>query len=416
VPIIGSAFAAQGESLVKPSRCSGILYLIVPLIVVVLTMLDHTAAAASQRPPLVQSVDIQIPAAPMPVTIAGTRHLGYELHVTNFRPFDVVLNRLEIIDADRGSRVAELRDSQLAATLGRVGTRADASNPQTIAAGGRTIVYLWLPLQDGVATPARLQHRIELDLMRPSGRERTVVTDGGCTVRSGQPIVLSAPVRGGPWVALYDPTMLGGHRTAVYTLDGRARIPARFAVDWVKLADDATYARGDATSITNWHGYGSDVLAVADGVIAEAVDDMPEGATLSEATGPLALENASGNYVALDLGGGRYAFYEHLKHGSITVKRGDRVKSGQVLGLLGNSGSSSSGPHLHFHVGDASTELAAEGLPYVFRSFEVVGGFDDIGAFKAGERWKPALPTAAGKRSKELPAANTVIIFPGVRD
>jgi murein DD-endopeptidase MepM/ murein hydrolase activator NlpD len=43
------------------------------------------------------------------------------------------------------------------------------------------------------------------------------------------------------------------------------------------------------------------------------------------------------NYVTLDLGGSRYAFYEHLKHGSITVRRGDRVKSGQVIGLLGNS-------------------------------------------------------------------------------
>jgi hypothetical protein len=364
----------------------------------------------------VQSVDIQIPVAPIPVTIAGKRHLAYELHITNFRPFDVALSRLEVVGADRGSRLAEFRDSQLAATLGRVGARVEGADRQTVVAGGRTIVYLWLPLEDNVATPARLQHRIELDLMRPSGRERAVVTDSGCIVRSEQPVVLDAPLRGGPWVALYDPMMMGGHRTAVYTLDGRARIPARFAVDWVKLADDASHAHGDANSITNWHGYGSEVLAVADGIIAEAVDDLPEGATLSEATGSIALENASGNYVALDLGGGRYAFYEHLKHGSIKVKRGERVKSGQVLGLLGNSGSSSSGPHLHFHVADASAELAAEGLPYVFRGFEVVGAFDHISAFTTGEHWKPAPSAAAGKRSLELPAANTVIVFPAVRE
>jgi hypothetical protein len=46
----------------------------------------------------------------------------------------------------------------------------------------------------------------------------------------------------------------------VYTLDGRARIPARFAIDWVKLAEDATHARGDAKSIANWHGDGAEVL------------------------------------------------------------------------------------------------------------------------------------------------------------
>jgi peptidase M23-like protein len=384
------------------------------LLVFALTMSDPVES--QQRPPLVQTVDIQIPSTPQSVTIANTRHLAYELHVTNFRPYDVVLTRLEVIDAVRGSRVAEFRDSQLAATLGRVGARVEGAERQTIPAGGRSIIYLWLPLADGVATPSRLQHRIELDLMRPTGRLHSLVTDNGSTVSSEQPMVLNPPLRGGPWVALYDPMMLGGHRTSVYTLDGRARIPARFAIDWVKLAEDATRARGDAKSIANWYGYGSEVLAVADGVVADAVDDMAENATLSETEGPLALENASGNYVTLDLGRGHYAFYEHLKHGSITVKRGERVKSGQVIGQLGNSGSSSSGPHLHFHIADARNELAAEGLPYVFRNFEVVGAYAGIETFSTDERWKPPSPAAAGRRSGELPGANTVIYFSGTGD
>jgi hypothetical protein len=383
------------------------------LLLIVASLATPHRAESQQRPPLVQTVEILIPSAPTSVTIANQRHLAYELHVTNFRPYDVVLNRLEVIDAVRGSRVAEFRDSQLAATLGRVGAQVEGAERQTIPAGGRTIAYLWLPLADGIATPTRLQHRIELDLMRPTGRVHTLVTDGGCTVSSEQPIVLNPPLRGGPWVALYDPKMPGGHRTSVYTLDGRARIPARFAIDWVKLAEDATHARGDATSIANWHGYGAAVLAVADAVVAAAVDDMTESATLSESEGPLALENASGNYVTLDLGRGHYAFYEHLEHGSITVKRGERVQSGQVIGQLGNSGSSSSGPHLHFHVADARDELAAEGLPYVFRNFEVVGAYEGIETFNSGERWQPPSPTAAGRRSMELPGANTVILFPG---
>jgi hypothetical protein len=383
------------------------------LLLVVASLATSDQAEAQQRPPLVQTVDIQIPSAPRSVTIANQRQLVYELHVTNFRPYDVVLNRLEVIDAVRGSRVAEFRDSQLAATLGRVGARVEGAERQTIPAGGRTIVYLWLLLADGIATPTRLQHRIELDLMRPTGRVQALVTDSGSTVSSERPIVLNPPLRGGPWVALYDPMMLGGHRTSVYTLDGRARIPARFAIDWVKLAEDATHARGDAKSIANWHGYGSAVLAVADAVVAEAVDDMSESATLSEAEGPLALENASGNYVTLDLGRGHYAFYEHLEHGSITVKRGERVKSGQVIGQLGNSGSSSSGPHLHFHIADARNELAAEGLPYVFRNFEVVGAYEGIETFNTAERWQAPSPTAAGRRSMELPGGNTVIVFPG---
>lgn len=369
------------------------------------------AEVSPHRQALVQSVDIQIPVAPLPFTTAGKRHLAYELHVTNTRPYDVVLNRIEVLDEVRGNRVAELSGSQLAARLSRVGARVEGPERQTVVAGGRTIVFLWLTLEDAVATPTRLQHRIELDLLRPAERVRTIVADS-CVVRNEQPIVLGAPLRGGPWVALYDPMMIGGHRTSLYTLDGHARIPARFAIDWVKLSPDATRARGDATTIANWHGYGAEVLAVADGIVAEALDDIAESATLSASEGPLALESVSGNYVALDLGGGRYAFYEHLKPRSITVKRGDRVHSGQVIGLLGNTGGSSSGPHLHFHVADAGNELAAEGLPYVLRNFDVVGAYDAIDTFESGERWKPPSPSAAGKRSMELPGANTVVFFP----
>lgn len=366
------------------------------------------AAAAEPRTPLVQSVDLQVPFAPAPVTVSGKRHLAYELHITNFRWSDVELLRVDVIDASSGNRLSRLSGTDLAEQLSRVGARVAGAERQRVPAGGRSILYLWLPLASGTPTPTKLEHSIELELLRDSGRERTVVSEGGTPVQAQEPVVLDMPLRGGPWVALYNPTMVGGHRTSVYTINGRARIPARFAIDWVKLADDASHANGDTHSIANWHGYGADVLAVADSTVADALDDMPEGTTLADATGAMPLENASGNSVTLDLGQGRYAFYEHLKHGSLTVKRGDRVRRGQVIARLGNSGSSSSGPHLHFHVADAAGELAAEGIPYVFRDFDVLGTYDDIDRFTTGERWKPA---GAGKRSMELPAANTVVVF-----
>ncbi len=36
----------------------------------------------------------------------------------------------------------------------------------------------------------------------------------------------------------------------------------------------------------------------------------------------MTLENADGNHVVLDLGDGRYAFYAHLKAGSVVVRAG----------------------------------------------------------------------------------------------
>ena len=359
------------------------------------------------RTPLVQSVDVLIPLPPTPVTIAGLKYLGYELHITNFRPFDVALTRVEVLDADRKTRLAEYSESELAARIGRPGI-SEIKDKRQIAGGMRAVVYLWIPLDQTI--PSHLQHRIECEFIRPAGRERIVVEPGAIEVRMDSPVVLDAPLRGGLWAALYDPSMERGHRTSIYTIQGRARIPARFAIDWIRLDSDAKHARGDESKIANWYGYGAEVLAVSEAVVADARDDIAESESISESQGPIPLENASGNYITLDLSNGRYAFYEHLKHGSIRVKRGDRVKTGQVIGLLGNSGSSSSGPHLHFHVSDANSALAAEGIPFVFKRFEIVGAFDSIDAYSKGEKWNP-LPHSR-TRIMEMPAPNVVVTFP----
>jgi murein DD-endopeptidase len=371
-------------------------------------------ALSQSRRPIIHSVDIQVPSPPIPVNIAGKRLLAYELHITNFRRSEITLTRVEVSDAVRGTRLGDFQGVELDRLLGRSGAAPDTTEMRVIGPSMRAVVYLWLALDGAVAAPSRLRHKIEIAIISASRREQTVVEAGESDISRERPLILSPPLRGGPWVALYDPMMAGGHRRTIYAVNGRARIPARFAIDWVRLENDGTRAREDKSQIANWHGYGAEVLAVADGVVAEVSDDIAEAPSLSIGSrAPIPLENVSGNFVCLDLGGGRYAFYEHLKRGSVKVKAGARVKSGQVIGLLGNSGGSSSGPHLHFHVGAAQSEFASEGVPYVFSNFEVVGAFETIGAFASGELWKTAPPGADGMRKGELPAANTVVIFPG---
>jgi murein DD-endopeptidase len=370
---------------------------------------------SQSRSPIISLIDVQVASPPVPVRIAGKRHLVYELHVTNFRLSEITLTRLEVSDADRGTRLGEFRDAELDRRLGRPGAAVDSDQKRAIAAGMRAVVYLSLTLDDEVATPVRLRHRLELDMIQASDRVHAFVDAGASYVAKRRPIVLNPPLRGGPWVALYDPLLAGGHRTAIYAVDGRARIPARFAIDWIRLENDGSHAGGEDSLIANWHGYGAEVLAVADAVVVDARDDMAEDPSLSRGSRtPIPLENVSGNFVCLDLGA-QYAFYEHLKPGSIRVKAGERVRSGQVIGLLGNSGGSSSGPHLHFHIADAPSELASEGLPYVFRSFEVIGVFDTIDAFAAGTGWRSSPAGQGGMRTGELPGPNTVVSFPSIR-
>lgn len=61
--------------------------------------------------------------------------------------------------------------------------------------------------------------------------------------------------------------------------------------------------------------------------------------------------SANGNFVVLrhERGGQTfYSFYAHLSR--ITVSKGDSLKAGDALGVIGNTGSSSRGTHLHFAI------------------------------------------------------------------
>ena len=84
----------------------------------------------------------------------------------------------------------------------------------------------------------------------------------------------------------------------------------------------------------------------------------------------LPIDEADGNFVILDIGGGAYALYAHMQPGSVRVSAGDRVRRGDQIGKVGNSGNSQA-PHLHFQVMDAPAGLASNGIPYVFDAFLV---------------------------------------------
>jgi murein DD-endopeptidase MepM/ murein hydrolase activator NlpD len=93
--------------------------------------------------------------------------------------------------------------------------------------------------------------------------------------------------------------------------------------------------------------------------------------------------------------------FAHLEHGSVRVRRGQRVALGEVLGALGNSGQTTA-PHLHFQVMDASSPLAAEGIPFVFDRFTFLG---------FGRTYEPDKHTTS-PRTREMPVDDAVIRFP----
>jgi murein DD-endopeptidase MepM/ murein hydrolase activator NlpD len=144
------------------------------------------------------------------------------------------------------------------------------------------------------------------------------------------------------------------------------------------------------------------VLAVADGVITEERDHIPEN-TPGRANGvPISLETLCGNYIIQRVGNGLYASYCHLQPGSLHVSRGTMVKRGQVIGLVGNSGNSSA-PHLHFQLCNANSVLACEGVPYALRSF--------VEEHKSSDPLHAVKPQSDVVHTMEIPTMEIIVNF-----
>jgi len=85
------------------------------------------------------------------------------------------------------------------------------------------------------------------------------------------------------------------------------------------------------TGIDIGAGYGTAILAAADGVVTTAAYDA----------------GGYGNYIIIDHGNGNKTLYAHMSQMSAAV--GQTVTQGQTIGFVGSTGLST-GPHLHFEV------------------------------------------------------------------
>ena len=230
-----------------------------------------------------------------------------------FQPRALRLLKVEVWDENGAAGSFEGDELAQRLSLGAV-SRASV---QPVRPGERAIVYL--EVQASTQRPPRvLRHRVGY---ATDGRQEAAEVSGGeVAVSANSNAALWPPLRGGPWTAVYAWEWPRGHRRVFYTIDGRARLPGRFAIDWVMHDKEGNSARGDADVVKNSLGYGADVLAVANARVAAVRDGIAEALRVS-ANPKHSLDEAAGNYVALDIGGGRFAYMNTSSPAASALRR-----------------------------------------------------------------------------------------------
>lgn len=340
--------------------------------------------AHAQGGPKYLTLPVELRVASAPVVAFGPdghAYLSYLLLVNNWAAVGLRLERLEV----RGNSPKPLLvwDSTALANPGRL--RGLGSLPvadhwpdmRTLRPNAGVGIWIYIELPDSALVPRTLRHRLEF---QPTDSLTLLASDTagafsveGATTPVGQAAVaITPPLTGGPWRCSNGLGPYNAHTQPVTYAGGRPGVSQRFACDFQKVDSAGNVLPNpfpDAIGNSMFYGYGANVLAVGDGVIAQFHDGVPEN--VPQASGqirmavPLTSATIAGNWIALELRPGVFALYAHLQPGSIRVRLGEHVRRGQILARLSDSGNAV-GPHLHFQLASAPEFNVGHGLPFSF--------------------------------------------------
>lgn len=140
----------------------------------------------------------------------------------------------------------------------------------------------------------------------------------------------------------------------------------RFAYEMVMLNTGEMFTHNGATN-EEWFAFGQPVLADANGTVVKVLNGYMDNAPYHPDA-----DAKHGNIVVIDHGDGEFSMYSHLKHLSVTVKAGDRVKAGEKIAEVGNSGDSQF-PRLEYFLQTSGELNGSDGLPVAFAHLKVNG-------------------------------------------
>jgi hypothetical protein len=328
-----------------------------------------TAMAGDPYPP---QLDVSFLAAPAPIVQYGSTRLVYEMVITNFSKRSYVL---EAIETKAGETQSKFAGDSLAAMAIHLGAPAPKEGPAngTIEAGRSLMIFFLLDLGDRKA-PSAIEHTVHV---RDDKGEAHAIALAPLPVSNDSPIVVAPPLRG-DWIAgdSVNNGLDAAHRRAVLIDNGHPWIAQRYAIDWVQIQTVEgvrTTWKGPEDKNDSYFCYDQPIYSVAAGTVVNIADGLAENVPHSSKYAyPIDFNNAAGNHLVVKIAPHRYVLYAHMRPGTVRVKAGDRVGVGDILGRVGNTGSSTE-PHLHMHIDDQPSFLGGNGVPYEFTSFDASG-------------------------------------------
>ena len=141
-------------------------------------------------------------------------------------------------------------------------------------------------------------------------------------------------------------------------------VSQRYAYDFVIMDDAGKSFAGDNKNLESYFCYGKNILAPANGTVVKVSSKHKD----SRVTGTKVYCDTwdiRGNFIVIQHAKKEFSVCAHLISNSITVRVGDKVKQGQIIGKCGNSGNTSE-PHLHFQLQSGKSFFTSAGLPISF--------------------------------------------------
>ena len=339
------------------------------LIVLLIAVAAVVASFAFQEYSVTSVSKIEIFINDVPFVTEKFTRIGYTLKMWEWKNEGLILEKVVVLDDDSKAELFKIEKDDIPPIYKNP---LPSSKDITFDNIDAYYMSIQLPIPIGNPLPSKVTHKF---FMKDTVNNKEITVEGGTFSprKDEKPLVIASPVKGNDYIFLNQST-LQYHFFTLFFMHGKVGYGERYASDIVQVNENNEFLKGDRNMNSSYFCYGKSLYAVGDGEVYYVLDGQQENKGDAQDVTFNNIEEYAGNHIILKLDNGFYAVYGHCIPGSILFKKGERVKEGMPIALLGNSGNSTM-PHLHFSVNDGPDFLLSASVPFVLKEYTKIREF-----------------------------------------